>query len=322
MADHRNVLVVGGAGYVGGALTDLLATTGHFVRVYDALLYEEAYRKPIEFYVGDVRDLARLRPHLAWADAVVWLAALVGDGACELDPQAAVAVNQESVRALATEFHRRIVFTSTCSVYGAQPTELDETAPTRPLSVYAATKLAAERYLEDKDAVVFRLGTLFGVGDAFSRVRLDLVLNTLTARAHQRGRIEVVGGEQFRPLLHVRDVATAIVAAIEQPDVRGVLNLHRQNVRILDLAHQVRCHFPGVTLDIRPPAPGSDPRDYRVSSRRAQTALGFRPTGTIDQAIDELRALLDAGRLKDPDGPRYSNQRHLSELASSGERVA
>lgn len=317
-----NVLVVGGAGYVGGALTDFLTRTGHAVRVFDALLYEEAYRKPIEFVRGDVRDMARLRPHLAWADAVVWLAALVGDGACELDPKAAVAVNQDAVRELVREVPRRIVFTSTCSVYGAQAEELDETAPARPLTVYASTKLAAERYLEDADAVVFRLGTLFGVGDAFSRVRLDLVLNTLTVRAHQRARIEVAGGEQFRPLLHVRDVAVAIAAALERDDLRGVFNLHRQNVRILDLAHQVRCHFPSVALDVRPPGPAADLRDYRVSSRRAQDELGFRPTGTIDQAIDELRTLLDAGRLKDPDCPRYSNLRHLSGLANAGERVA
>jgi nucleoside-diphosphate-sugar epimerase len=317
-----NVLVVGGAGYVGGALTDVLSRTGHDVRVYDALLYEEAYLKPIDFVRGDVRDLARLRPHLAWADAVVWLAALVGDGACELDPKAAVSVNEDAVRALRKEFSRRIVFTSTCSVYGAQSAELDETSATHPLSVYAATKLAAEQYLQDTDAVVFRLGTLFGVGDAFSRVRLDLVLNTLTARAHQRGQIEIAGGEQFRPLLHVRDVAVAIAAVLEREEVRGVFNLHRQNVRILDLAHQVRCHFPGVTLEVHPRGKEGDPRDYRVSSRRAQAAFGFRPTGTIDQAIDELRNLLDAGRLKDPDGARYSNQRHLSGLASARERMA
>lgn len=314
-----NILVVGGAGYVGGALTDLLAASGHLVRVYDALLYEDAYLKPIDFVRGDVRDLARLRPHLAWADAVVWLAALVGDGACELDPKAAVSVNQDAVCTLTKEFSGRIVFTSTCSVYGAQSAELNETSPTKPLSVYAATKLAAERYLDDADAVVFRLGTLFGVGDAFSRVRLDLVLNTLTVRAHQRNRIEVVGGDQFRPLLHVRDVATAIAAVLERKDVRGVFNLHRQNVRILDLAHQVRCHFPSVELVVKPPASDSDPRDYRVSSRRAELAFGFRPTGTIDQAVDELRLLLDGGRLKDPDCPRYSNQRHLSGLVGAGE---
>lgn len=316
-----NVLVVGGAGYVGGALTDLLARGDHAVRVYDALLYEEAYRKPLELVRGDVRDVPRLRPHLAWADAVVWLAAIVGDAACELDPGAAGAVNDEAVQALAREFEGRIVFTSTCSVYGAQPAEIDEAAPTRPLSVYAATKLAAERHLEEKDAVVFRLGTLFGVGDAFSRVRLDLVVNALTVAAHQRGRIEVLGGEQFRPLLHVRDVAAAILAALERPDHSGVFNLHRQNVRILDLAHQVRCHFPEVAVEVRS-GPAADPRNYRVSSRRAEGAFGFRPTGTIDQAIDELRALLDAGRLKDPDCPRYSNHRHLRELEATRERVA
>ncbi|MEO7795771.1 MAG: NAD-dependent epimerase/dehydratase family protein, partial [Thermoanaerobaculia bacterium] len=85
------VLVVGGAGYVGGAVTDLLTQTSHEVRVFDALLYEESYRKPVEFAYGDVRDRAALRPHLDWAEAVIWLAALVGDPACALNPDVSVA---------------------------------------------------------------------------------------------------------------------------------------------------------------------------------------------------------------------------------------
>jgi len=206
-----NVLVVGGAGYVGGAVTDLLLERKHNVRVYDALLYEEAFRKPIHFVFGDVRDPECMRPQLEWADAVVWLAALVGDGACALNPEVSVAINQQSVRWLAEHYDRRIVFMSTCSVYGAQDKILDESAPVNPLSVYAVTKLAAEKYLENKNAIIFRLGTLFGVGDVFSRVRLDLVVNTLTVRAHRYGKISVFGGDQFRPLLHVVDAAYAAV---------------------------------------------------------------------------------------------------------------
>src|SRR5687767_14988333 len=118
------VLVVGGAGYVGGAVTDLLAEKGHDFRVFDALLYEESYRKQVPFYFGDVRRTEALRPHLEWADAIVWLAALVGDGACALNPEITTEINNNAVKWLSENFDGRIVFTSTCSVYGAQEKEL------------------------------------------------------------------------------------------------------------------------------------------------------------------------------------------------------
>jgi nucleoside-diphosphate-sugar epimerase len=100
---------------------------------------------------------------------------------------------------------------STCSVYGAQDGMLTEESPTEPLSIYAATKLSAEEYLKDKNAIIFRLGTLFGVGDQFSRIRTDLVVNVMAARAYYEQRLKVFGGEQWRPLLHVKDAALAFV---------------------------------------------------------------------------------------------------------------
>lgn len=305
-----NVLVVGGAGYVGGAVTDLIGKTTHRVRVYDKLLYEESYRKPVEFVYGDVRDAEKLVPQLQWADAVVWLAALVGDPACALHPDVSVEINQESVRVLTEHFDGRILFLSTCSVYGAQDNVLDESSPLKPLSVYAVTKLEAERYLAKKNAIVFRLGTLFGVGDLFSRIRLDLVVNTLTVRAHRAGEIKVFGGEQFRPLLHVRDAAGAIVDNLETSHT-GVYNLHRQNVRIIDLAYQVRNHFPDMLIE-QTEMPFQDTRNYRVSSDKAQNVLGFKPTASIDDGIEDIKTLLDTGRLKDVDNPRYTNQGFLS----------
>jgi nucleoside-diphosphate-sugar epimerase len=306
-----NILVVGGAGYVGGAVTDLLMQTKHNVRVYDALLYEESYRKPVDFVYGDVRDKERLLPQLRWADAVVWLAALVGDPACALNPDISMTINQESVRTLAENFDGRIVFLSTCSVYGAQHNAiLDERSPLNPLSVYAATKLEAEHYLMEKNAIIFRLGTLFGVGDLFSRIRLDLVVNTLTVRAHRFGVVKVYGGNQFRPLLHVRDAARAIVDNLET-SAAGIFNLHRQNVRIIDLAYQVRNHFPDLETE-QTEMKFEDTRDYRVSSEKAQTVLGFKPTCSIDEGIEEIKTLLDTGRLRDVENPRYTNQSFLS----------
>ena len=305
-----NVLVVGGAGYIGGAVTDILLTSEHEVRVYDALLYEESYRKLVDFVYGDVRDHDRLLPHLRWADAVIWLAALVGDSACALHPDVTVAINQDAVKWLADNFDGRIIFTSTCSVYGAQDGTLDEASPTGPLSVYAVTKLAAEDHLAEKDALVLRLGTLFGVSDLFSRIRLDLVVNTMTVRAFQTGRLIVYGGEQFRPLLHVRDVAAAAVENVAMPHT-GVFNLHKQNVRIIDLAYQIRNHFPDLVVE-RSDVQFEDTRNYRVSSARAADVLGFRPSWSIDDGIEEVKGLLEAGRLRDVENPRYTNSTFLS----------
>lgn len=304
------VLVVGGSGYVGGAMTDLLLQSQHEFRVYDALLYEESYRKNVDFVFGDVRDAARLLPHLKWADAVVWLAALVGDGACALNPDVTVEINQRSVEWLAQNFDGRIVFMSTCSVYGAQDAVLDETSPTAPLSVYAVTKLEAEKSLARKNAIMFRLGTLFGVSDTYARLRLDLVVNTLTVRAYRHGKITVFGGDQFRPLLHVRDAAQAIFDNLATRHA-GVFNLHRQNVRIVDLAYQVRNHFPDTSLEITPQK-FQDSRNYRVTSDKAIAAFGFKPRCSIDDGIEEVKALLVNQRLRDFDNPRYNNQGFLS----------
>jgi nucleoside-diphosphate-sugar epimerase len=306
-----NILIVGGAGYVGGAVTDLLAGSEHSIRVFDKILYEDSYRKPLDFVYGDVRDAAALKPHLDWADVVVWLAAIVGDGACQLDPDTTIAVNQKTVEWLVKNYDKRIVFMSTCSVYGAQDVELDEDSQKNPLSLYASTKLEAESYLADKNAIIFRLGTLFGVGDLYSRIRMDLVVNFLTVRAHTLGKINVFGGDQFRPLLHVKDVARGIEKVLFDSNT-GVYNLHRQNVRIIDLSYQIRNHFPDLEIE-RTDQPFQDTRNYRVRSDRAVNDWNFDSAFSIDDGIEEVKALVEQNRIKDLDHARYSNQRYLQE---------
>jgi nucleoside-diphosphate-sugar epimerase len=307
----KNILVVGGAGYVGGAVTDALMDSSYNVKVYDNLLYEETYRKPVEFIYGDVRHTESLLPLLQEADAVIWLAAIVGDGACALNPDLTIAVNQESVRWLSEHYDGKIVFTSTCSVYGAQDKELDELSPTNPLSLYAATKLEAERFLEKKNAVVFRLGTLFGVGDLFSRIRMDLVVNTLTVKAYTLGRISVFGGQQFRPLLHVKDAARAVLRGT-QTESRGVFNLAGQNVRIIDLANQIHSHFPGLIIE-KTEMHFQDARNYQVTTKKAEDLLRFEPKYSIDDGIEEVKYLVETGRIKNLDSSRYSNHQFLKE---------
>jgi nucleoside-diphosphate-sugar epimerase len=304
------VLVVGGAGYVGGSVTDLLqASYKHKVSVYDSLLYEEAFLKPVSFFRGDIRDRECLLPHLQWADAVIWLAAIVGDAACALDPAAATEINQESVKWLAENFDGRIVFMSTCSVYGAADEEFTEDSPTNPLSVYAITKLAAESYLAGKNAIIFRLGTLFGLSDTYSRVRFDLVVNTLTLRAQTQGKISVFGGGQYRPLLHVRDAAQAAVNALEQTQT-GVYNLSQCNWSIVELAGLIATNFPNLAVE-RTPQKFEDNRNYQVSTEKTVCELGFVPRITVSEGIREIKRLLEGGRLTDPSAPRYWNDRHL-----------
>ncbi|MFM8857500.1 MAG: NAD-dependent epimerase/dehydratase family protein [Actinomycetota bacterium] len=307
-----NVLIVGGAGYVGGAITDMLHSSGHSVRVYDNLLYEDSFRKEVDFAFGDIRDTDRLLAHLRWADIVIWLAAIVGDGACQLNPELTLELNENAVGWLAANFDGRIIFMSTCSVYGAQDKELDESSPTNPLSLYAATKLNAEQILQDKNAIIFRLGTLFGVGDLHSRIRMDLVVNVLTMRAHTAGKISVFGGDQFRPLLHVKDVARAVTANVDT-DHRGIFNLHRQNVRIIDLAYQIRNHFPDCVIETTE-MPFQDTRNYRVSSQKARDTFAFNPVSSIDDGIEEVKFLAETGRIKNLDHSRYSNVAYLQEI--------
>jgi nucleoside-diphosphate-sugar epimerase len=264
----------------------------------------------VDFYFGDVQEHEKLKPHLDWADVVIWLAARVGDGACRLNPEAAKAINQDSVVWMARNYDRRILFISTCSVYGAQDSILDEHSPTNPLSIYAATKLAAEQALIDRNAMIFRLGTLYGVSDNFSRLRLDLVVNTMTMQAHRLGKISVFGGEQYRPLIHVKDAAQALVDNISTQHT-GIYNLHSENMKITDLAAAIRDHFPTLTVE-QIPMKVEDIRNYRVSSRKAEETWGFKPKRTLDEGIEEVKVLLVSNRIKDMDNPRFVNHQFLA----------
>jgi nucleoside-diphosphate-sugar epimerase len=302
------VLVVGGAGYVGGWLVDETLSAGHEVRVYDLLLYEDRYLKDVPFAAGDVLDRDRLRPHLDWADTIVWLAALVGDPASALDPVLTRKINVESVEWLCDSFDGRIVFPSTCSVYGAQADELDEDSPLEPLSLYAETKVECERVLRERnpDSLVLRLATLAGVGDSYSRIRLDLVVNLLVARAKVIGELQVFGGSQYRPLLHVRDVATAVVPHLDGGGPAGIFNVGAENTTIFELAERIVARVGEASIQ-RIDTPFQDTRNYRTSFRRAERELGFAARWSVDHAIDQVADLIDAGRVKDLSLAQFSN---------------
>tara|TARA_B100000287_G_scaffold5635_1_gene5475 strand:+ start:22 stop:954 length:933 start_codon:yes stop_codon:yes gene_type:complete len=303
-----NVLVVGGAGYVGGGIVDKLKEN-HNVTVFDSLIYEESYRKDVNFVYGDIRDKDKLLSVLNKNDAVIWLAALVGDGACSINPELTFEINSESVKFLAENFKKRIVFLSTCSVYGAQDGMLDETSSINPLSEYASSKVQAEEYLKNSNAIIFRLGTLFGISDEFSRIRLDLVVNILVTKALTEGKLTVFGGDQWRPLLHVNDVANAINHTLED-EVKGIFNLHYKNFKIIDIANEIIQKVPSAKIETTP-MKFQDARNYQVSSEKLFNSTGFRAEVDLLSGIQEVFDLISSKRIKDVNHIRYSNQNYL-----------
>ena len=232
---RERVLIVGGAGFIGGPLPDCLHHAGFSVTIYDNLLFENRYMKEVDFVYGDIRDKRKLSTLLKNQDVVIWLAGLVGDGACAVNAPLTRELNVDCPKWLVDNFNGKIVFPSTCSVYGINNDLITEDAEPNPLSLYAATKLEAEQYILNnaKEPMVFRLGTLYGLGDLHSRIRLDLVVNILSMRAARGDPLTVFGGEQWRPLLHVRDAAEAFVFSIEK-NLSGLYNLSRENYQIKD----------------------------------------------------------------------------------------
>ena len=309
------ILVVGGAGYVGGAVTDLLLkdTTNEII-VFDALLFESLYQKNVKFVYGDIRNEKLLKKYLDWADTVVWMAALVGDGACSINPLITKEINLDSVKFLANNFDGKIIFFSTCSVYGAQDDLLNEDSSTDPLSVYASTKLEAEKILISKNSLIFRLGTLFGIGDSFSRIRMDLVVNILTAKAVTEKKLTVFGGRQFRPLLHVKDAARVIEESIFSKN-QGIYNLHLENIKIIDLAERIKKNFEDVNIE-KVDIKFQDARNYQADGTKLRKDFKFRPIYSVEDGVSEIKNLILESRITNINDPRYTNQKYLETFKS------
>jgi nucleoside-diphosphate-sugar epimerase len=306
------ILIVGGCGYVGGYMTDFLSAVGHDITVYDNLMYETRFLKKVKFIRGDIRNFDKLNKIIHDYEVVIWLAAIVGDGACAINPNLTELINYECLKWLVDNYHGKIIFPSTCSVYGINHALIDEEAAPNPISKYAETKLKAEQYIVNNhnDYLIFRLGTLFGMGDEFSRLRLDLVVNILTLKAVNKHDLIVSGGEQWRPLLHVKDVSTAVEYGLNRK-ITGLYNLAYKNYTIKELAEEIHSTIPGANLiykDIK----FEDLRNYRVKTDKMD-ATGWRPWYTLYQGIREIEKVMVENRLVNPNDSVYSNVNYLKE---------
>jgi len=308
----KNILVIGGAGYVGGITTDLLSAAGHQVTVFDNLMYEKRYLKNCNFIYGDIRDSDKLLNIHKSFDEIIWLAAIVGDGACAQNPDLTKSVNVDSIKNFLRKAKRRLIYLSTCSVYGAQNNILNENSPTKPLSLYAYTKLEAEKLVLKNNGLVFRLGTLFGLGDNYSRIRLDLVVNFLALRAFRDRHITVYGGEQWRPLLAVSDAARYLVEAVNANHL-GIYNLKYENTKISDLAKRFKKLFPGLSVEYTD-IQFEDLRNYRVESRKAEKDFKFKPSVNLETEIKKLTKLFQEGRIQNVNEDIYYNTNYVKAL--------
>lgn len=308
----KKILIVGGAGYIGGYMTDLLAGKGYDVTVFDNLMYEDRFLKPVNFIKGYMWDENHLLKILPNYDTVIWLAAIVGDGACAVDPWKSKRSNEGCVKWLVDNYNGKIVFTSTCSVYGKNNNLIDEDDLPNPLSIYAETKLAAEQYIVEnhENYLIFRLGTLYGLGDNYSRIRLDLVVNVLAYKASSGQELSVFGGEQWRPLLHVKDVAKATAFCLEQ-DVNGLFNLSEGNYTIRDIAEKIREIIPKVEIGYTK-MEFEDQRNYKVKNDKILNT-GWGPDHSLGEGIEEIVRVFKEQRISDPADPIYSNEGFLKE---------
>jgi nucleoside-diphosphate-sugar epimerase len=278
----------------------------------------------LELMIGDCRNLQSVIRAVDGVESIVHLAAIVGDPACAQDHETALQVNYAATRLLVevAKGHgiQRFVFASSCSVYGASEDFLTEDSPVNPISLYARTKVDSEiALLKASDRsfrpTILRLATVFGLS---SRPRFDLVVNLLTAKACQGHPITVFNGEQWRPFIHVTDVADGLLKVLAAPleKVGGmVFNLGdaRLNYTLADVAKMILASFPEATIEH---SVATDKRNYRVSFAKVQAAIGFNCARTLSYGIQEIRAAFAEGRILDYTSYQYNNQKFL-EVAGS-----
>lgn len=304
---NKKILLVGGAGYIGGLTCDYLIKDGFDVTVYDNLLYEKRFLKEIPFIYGDIRDTQHLYEVSKDYDTIVLMAALVGDPACSVDPILTEEINYKAIKDFCEVVSpsKHLVFMSTCSVYGAQDGLLNEESDTNPLSSYASTKLKAEEHVLAKGGTVFRLGTVFGLGDTYSRIRMDLVVNVLTMKAIKDGVITINGGDQWRPIIAVKDIAGYVTEACRE-EYQGIYVLALENVIIRELGEKVSQLIPNTKVNYTEIS-FQDARNYKVDNTKALTTFKYKPKVSVEDEVTRMVKLFSENRVENPEDNIYHN---------------
>ncbi len=323
----KKILLTGGAGYLGSVLCRKLLNQGYKIRILDNLTYgdkgiRELYKnKNFEFLKGDVRNISEVIEALKGVDAVIHLAAIVGDPACQIDPKDTIEINYLSTKAIAEacRFNQinKLLFASTCSVYGANKSPKDrlrENSFLNPVSLYAETKLKSEEGIldladENFSPTIFRFATLYGVSPL---MRFDLVINLLTAKALVNKKITIFGGKQWRPNLDVSDAAEACLRWVEFPIEKSggeIFNVgeNSQNYRILEVGQAVKKIIPDAKIEVQ--REKNDIRDYNVSFDKIAKVLDFKAQKTMEESILEMKKLFKVKKIEDFNRLKYNSSK-------------
>jgi nucleoside-diphosphate-sugar epimerase len=312
---------------MGSVASQQILRAGHEVRVLDSLLHGGQGLMSLypnvgfEFIHGDVRSPQLIDQATDGVDAVVHLAAIVGDPACARDPDLSWEVNFEAAMQTFEASRRngagKFIFASTCSNYGRQadPNQFaSEESELSPLSVYAESKVAVEQSLLDMSGnnypavTVLRFATLFGLSP---RMRFDLTVNEFTLELLEKSRLEIFGEQHWRPYIHVADAARAIVRVLDAPEEKvsgqvfnaGDTGQNFKKGEIVDLI----CAQLDQDVDIQRVHKEEDPRDYRVSFDKIKRELNFEITRTVKDGIREIVGAIHQGVIEDLGNPRYRN---------------
>jgi nucleoside-diphosphate-sugar epimerase len=328
----NRVVIVGGAGYLGSTLCAHLVSLGYEVASIDTHWFGDDALRPLHAHPGfssqkvDVPHSDRVLPLLRGCEAVIWVAGLVGDPACEIDVEFTYNCNYHSTLTLANICKhlgiRRFVFASSCSVYGRSNSEvanLNEESATCPLSYYAKDKLACEKALQAMaddsfHPTILRLATLFGWSN---RMRFDLVVNVLTAKACRGETLQITGGGQRRPFLHVKDAAVAFANVLSSDlaiTSNGIFNVGAgsNNHRILDIADFICSAIPSARMECFSEA--VDLRDYHVDFSKIARTVGFRARFSVADGITEMQQKLSETNGINIADPLYVNEKRTRQL--------
>jgi nucleoside-diphosphate-sugar epimerase len=292
------ILITGGAGYLGSTIVSTLLEMGHYVTVYDNLMYNQltltefCYKTNFEFVYGDVRDYKKLNKYIHKCDVIIPLAAIVGFPACEKDKQLATAVNYSQIKDIVDNMSpaQLLLFPNTNSGYGSRVDGMvTETNTLTPISHYGQTKCDAENYIKSfSNGIVFRLATVFGVSP---RMRLDLLVNEFVYKALTDKYLVVFEREFIRNYIHIRDVANIFDFMIDNyDDHKGEIfnvGLSDTNINKQQLAEKIKEYIPDLTITYSDYYKDPDKRDYIVSNEKIEKT-GWKPTYSLGNGIKEL----------------------------------
>lgn len=311
MKTIRQVLVTGGAGYVGAVLVPRLLSTGYKVKVLDLYMYGEHVldavkgNSNLEQIKGDIRDRALLERVIPGCDALIHLACISNDPSFELNPQLGKSINYDAFLGLVDVSKasgvKRFIYASSSSVYGIKEEEnVTEDLPLQPLTDYSRYKAMCEDVLLKKRGpgfvtLILRPSTVCGYSP---RMRLDLTVNILTNHAINNRKITVFGGQQMRPNIHIQDMAAAYLKSLEWSDdmIDGkIYNVGYENYQVLEIAEMVR-DVVGPEVQIVT-STTDDLRSYRVSSEKIKRELNFVAGHSVQEAVRDLVSAFQAGKI-------------------------